>query len=41
MNVSEFKSSKMPEELISKVYFSALGVFGFYILLKLLQSKRK
>jgi hypothetical protein len=41
MNVSEFKSSKMPEELIAKVYFSALGVFGFYILLKLLQSKRK
>ena len=41
MNVSEFKSSKMPEQLIAKVYFSALGVFGFYILLKLLQSKRK
>jgi len=41
MNVSEFKSSKMPEELIAKVYFSALGVFVFYILLKLLQSKRK
>ena len=41
INASEFKSSKMPEELITKVYFSALGVFGFYILLKLLQSKRK
>ena len=41
MNVSEFKSSNMPEEVISKVYFSALGVFGFYILLKLLQLKRK
>ena len=41
INPSEFKSSKMPEELITKVYFSALGVFGFYILLKLLQSKRK
>ena len=41
INPSEFKSCKMPEELITKVYFSALGVFGFYILLKLLQSKRK
>ena len=41
INPSEFKSCKMPEELITNVYFSALGVFGFYILLKLLQSKRK
>jgi len=36
-----FKSSNMPEELVTKAYLSALGVFGIYVLLKLIQSKQK
>jgi hypothetical protein len=41
INVKDFNSSNMPDELITRIYFSALGVFGFYILIKLLQSKNK
>lgn len=40
LNSSEIKTSKMPDELIAKIYFSALGVFGIYMLMKLMELKK-
>ena len=40
LNLNEIKSSKMPDELISRIYFSTLGIFGMYILLKMMENKK-
>jgi hypothetical protein len=40
LNSSEIKSSQMPDELISRLYFSTLGIFGLYILLKMMENKK-
>lgn len=39
INYSEYNSTDKSEEIISKMYISVLSVFGFYILMKLLQNK--
>jgi hypothetical protein len=41
MSPAEFKPSSMPEELVTKMYFSALGIFGIYVLLKLIEKKKR
>jgi len=41
LDASEIKTSKMPDELITKMYFSALGIFGIYMLIKLTELKKK
>ena len=40
INLNEIKSSQMPDELISRIYFSTLGIFGLYILLKMMENKK-
>lgn len=37
---NKIPSSKMPDDILIKIYFSALGLFGLYILMKLLHKNR-
>jgi hypothetical protein len=38
-NISNDMSRDISEDIITKLYFSSLGIFGIYILLKLLEKK--
>ena len=40
-NMSEYDGDDNTDDIISKFYFSTLGIFGIYILIKLFESKSK
>ena len=41
VNYSKINYSKMPDDILSKVYFTALGLLGLYIFLRMFQKKQK
>ena len=40
-NINNVDKSKMPDSLLIKVYYSALGLLGLYILMKMFERKEK